>query len=436
MTATVPPTVHVVHCVDTEGPLEEPIEATFDRLREAFGLELPASRATLAALQQQSIALGGLEADVAAFIAPTRLAYLDSWAQVEAAIVGATDPAFRLAHADATGAPYRYSWFLIDVVGYVDNPRRKAVGFHQVWDAYQRLFADGRAVGDAFGWHFHTVPVGGHALHYNTCWTNNDWHEQSLARRLIERGHFPALFRAGGAIERLDVSFWLEQFIPFDFSNRASLQTGAGAPAAECDWRGAPMSWLPYHPDFRDYRRPGTMQRAVFRCLDIDVPDCRLTEQDVQAAFTQAAECGTAVLAFTDHDRRDIRPSVAHVTALIRSVAARFPHVVWRHSNALDAARAALGRVASAPPQFTATWQGTRLDITSDQPLFGPAPFLAVEESGGIFYRDNMTQEDACRWSWRSSRPTRVLRVGLAASNSAGEVGVLVVPNPGAWVGP
>jgi hypothetical protein len=423
--------VHVVHCVDTEGPLEEPLDATFTRLRDTFGIALPASLAMLEALQQQRVPLGGLEREVAAFIAPSRLAYLDSWQRVEEAIVAATDPAFRRAHADSNGAPYRYSWFVIDVVGYVDNPRRKAVGFHAVWDAYQRMFADGRAAGDAFGWHFHTVPVGGHALHYNTSWTNNDWHEQSLARRLIERGHFPALFRAGGAIERLDVSFWLEQFIPFDFSNRASSQPGAGGPAAECDWRGAPEAWLPYHPDFRDYRRPGGMHRAVFRCLDIDVPDCRLTEDEVRAAFTQAEQGGTAVLAYTDHDRRDIRPNVGQVMQLIRSVAADFPHVEWRHANALDAARASLGRAAGPAPVFTTEWQGDRLDITVDQPLFGPSPFLAVEELGGVFLRDNVTKEDEGRWSWRSSRPSQVVRVGVAGSNEAGAVGVQVIPGTG-----
>lgn len=427
MTTAATPTVHVVHCVDTEGPLEEPLSATFARLRDSFDLELPASPSMLAALQEQRVPLGGREREVAAFIAPARLAYLSTWAQVEAAILAATDPAFRLAHADSNGAPYRFSWFIIDVVGYVDNPRRKAVGFHAVWDAYHRLFADGRAVGDALGWHFHTVPVGGQALHYNTSWTNNDWHEQSIARRLIERRHFPSLFRAGGAIERLDLSYWLEQFVPFDFSSRASTQPGAGAPASECDWRGAPQAWRPYHPDFRDYRRPGTMRRSIFRCLDIDVPDCRLTIDEVRAAFEQAATDGLSVLAFTDHDRRDIRPSVTHMTELIRAVAREYPHVSWQHTNALDAARVALGRTLTPPPRFTAGWDGSRLDIMADQPLFGPTPFLAVEEAGDVFFRDNVTQEDDCRWAWRSSRPSRVVRVGIAGSNAAGASGVLVV---------
>ena len=38
--------------------------------------------------------------------------------------------------------------------------------------------------------------------------------------RLIEK-NFPILFRAGANIERNDLSQWLENFIPFDFSNRS-----------------------------------------------------------------------------------------------------------------------------------------------------------------------------------------------------------------------
>ena len=36
--------VYIVHCIDTEGPLHESVDATFERLREIFHLDLPASR--------------------------------------------------------------------------------------------------------------------------------------------------------------------------------------------------------------------------------------------------------------------------------------------------------------------------------------------------------------------------------------------------------
>src|SRR3989442_5199462 len=130
---------------------------------------------------------------------------MSTWSEVEEMIAAVTTDTFRRTYSDPQGSPYAFTWFIIDVVGYRDNPRRKALGFHAVWDVYQRLLRKTLHY-DSVGWHFHTVPVGNHALHYNTCWTNNDFHEQSLARRLIERQALPPIFRAGGVIERNDLS--------------------------------------------------------------------------------------------------------------------------------------------------------------------------------------------------------------------------------------
>jgi hypothetical protein len=43
--------VYVVHCVDTEGPLHESVEATFERLKAIFGIDLEPSVALLRQLQ-------------------------------------------------------------------------------------------------------------------------------------------------------------------------------------------------------------------------------------------------------------------------------------------------------------------------------------------------------------------------------------------------
>lgn len=417
--------VHLVHCVDAEGPLEEPLLATFDRVRDAFGVVIPPSRENLDRLQAGTIALGGIEDDVARFVAPERLAYLTTWSAIELVIADATSDAFRNRFADPAGRPVQYSWFVIDVVGYIDNPRRKPAGWHMVWDQYQRMLD--RPADDSLGWHFHTVPVGGHALEYNTSWTNNDWHEQVLCRRVIERESFPSIWRAGGAIQRNDQSHWLEQYVPFDYSSRASDMPGGGGPGLQWDWRGAPQSWRPYHPDYRDYRRPGGMGRWVFRCLDVDSPDCHMRENDIETAFEEALHGGDVALCYTDHDRRDIRPHVAQMWEMVSSVAARYPGVSWRWANAHQAARLTTGCAVSGAPHFEASWEGDLLRIRTDRPLFGPQPFLAVQEEGDVFYRDNMTQEGGQEWAWRPARPHAVQRVGVAGASTDGETACLVI---------
>jgi hypothetical protein len=419
-------TVWAVPCVDTEGPLTEPLDATFERIKARFGLELPASAETLARLQRQDIPLGGREAEVAHFVDPQRLGYLPDWAAVEAMVQRVTSAGVRAKYHDSAGQPYVFSWFVIDVVGYRDNPRQKAAGFHAVWDRYARML-QGQAAHDGLGWHFHTVPVGQHALDYNACWTNNDWHEQALARRLIERRSFPAIFRAGGTIERDDLSHWLEQFIPFDYSSAAVRDGGGGRPGQLWDWRGAPPEWRPYHPDWYDYRRRGAMKRWVFRCLEISGYESPLGEEDVRDAFALAASGQDAVLAFSNHDRRDLEPDMAKSTALLGRVGAEFPGVPWRFANALTAAQNVTGGAVAAPVNFRTRWENDLLWIESDQPLCGAIPFLAVEEEGDVFYRDNPTIEGPQRWAYVPVRRARVRRIGIAGNNAAGATGVAVI---------
>jgi len=55
------------------------------------------------------------------------------------------------------------------------------------------------------------------------------------------------------------------------------------------------------------------------------------------------------MLAFTDHDLRDMRTDVHLVPELSGRVAPKYPEVAWRHAGALDAAPALLGPEAPRP---------------------------------------------------------------------------------------
>ena len=214
--------------------------------------------------------------------------------------------------------------------------------------------------------------------------------------------------------------------MPFDFSNcsQSNDKTGAGS---QSDWRNAPLDWTAYHPDFYDYRQTGGMRRWIFRSLDVDAPGCKLTSEDVETAFGRARSGKSAVVAYTDHDRRDLRPDVDRARAILDDVSAGYPDVSWEYANAHDAARRSLGIDRYPAPRFAHSWRGDTLFVESDQPLFGPQPFLAVEEEGGVFYRDNMTRETETSWAYCSPRLDRVRHIWIASANSSGEVGVLTI---------
>ncbi|MGB0674825.1 MAG: hypothetical protein ACPGOU_01235 [Candidatus Nanopelagicales bacterium] len=413
------PTLYLVHAVDTEGPLEETLDGTFQRLA-SVGIDVEPTLDNLRAIQRRELNLGGAEDLALEYASVQRTGYLDTWRKVEEMLRGITDDGFREKHADSEGNPYRFSWFMLDLVGYRDNPRRRPMGPHEVWDQFARISA-GRLGRDTVGWHHHTVPVGRHALEYNTCWTNSDHHERILARKIIEKGWFPSCFRAGGAIERNDLSGWLEQFIPFDFSCASKAEWTDDWHLT--DWRGAPLEWTGYRPCFRDYRRPGGMRRWMFRCMDIDTNFYRITAEDVAMAFRTVEEGKSAILSFSSHDRRPIGPEVEHIMEIVRAAADRHPGVRWIHAGAEDAARAVAGMPDDPAPEFQLTQEGRLIRIRADREIFGPTPFLAVEEAGGVFFRDNPTIESPTEWAWWVPRPTQTIHIGVAAAGLSGRVG-------------
>lgn len=367
----------VVYCLDAEGPLHEEFWQTVERLYDhGLSRALPTTRVTLA--RAQSGEFGPHLANVAA---PHRLAFLDTWEQIEAMLADATNA--REKYLDSFGRPLRISWFVIDLIGYAANPRRRAHGQHAVWDRVSPFFVPE----DSVGWHVHTLTPDRDPLGYGTSWTSVvHEHEASLCRRLLDKGHFPASFRAGGAIERNDLSHWLERFIPNDFSALP------GACVAGMDWCGTPTQ--PYYPSWTDYRAPGQMQRRMFPCLDADSWARCVEREDIERAET--------VFAFANHDRLPILRDIERVVQLLN--ASGRP---WQWG------------AASRPGTTTVTVKDGV--IRTPEPIFGE-PFVAVAD------RDRVYRENAIRTAdgWSFSAPSGA-RVAVGVNTPDGRMGVTVL---------
>ena len=77
--------VMVVHAIDTEGPLSESLDATFERLHHLFGVEnLPHTEETLDLLRKKALPLGGIEDHVAHMLSNHSLTYKKSWKEIDA----------------------------------------------------------------------------------------------------------------------------------------------------------------------------------------------------------------------------------------------------------------------------------------------------------------------------------------------------------------
>ncbi|HEY9164075.1 MAG TPA: hypothetical protein VIN57_05650, partial [Magnetovibrio sp.] len=334
--------VYVVHCIDTEGPLHEPLQVTFDRIAGIFSLHFEPSRETLVQLQNKEIDLNGLESEVARVLAPQILDYNDTWDKLDEMLRSALSTDFRDAQKDSFNNGWIYNWHCLDLVGFVDNPRRRDLGFHKIFDHYRNILAETGSHQDGVHFHHHPIPFSESAHHCATHYFNRKpIIFEILARRIIERSWFPCINRPGFHTTRPDSHWLMEQFIPFDYANQATGEDYSAqrdlANGRYGDWRRAPSTWQPYHPSHDDYQTPGTCRRWIGRCLNVGTRLRLLTQDDVDQAFQEAQDGKPVILSFTNHDFRDLRPDVVAVQEMLNNAASRFPGVKFRHCEGREA---------------------------------------------------------------------------------------------------
>jgi hypothetical protein len=389
--------LHIVHCIDTEGPLRENLSDTFSRMNSAFGLDISATPENLISLQHKRYPLNGKEDAVAKMIAPELLAYNNDWDMIGSMLDDAMSPAFRGQMKDDTGRGWVYSWHCMDHAGYSSNPRLKDTAYGAVIRFYKEKIKQTQSVHDEINWHFHPLSFSRNPLQCATSYVNSyDVLMQVLARRIIDDGFYPMVNRPGFHSERPDSHAFLEQWIPYDYANQfdeaentqPDLMSGRFG-----DWRRASASWRGYRPHHDDYQAAGMCRRWIFRCLNVGTRHRVLTVAHVREAFAEAQETGCAILAFSNHDYRDIRPDVQSVRAMITQVKTQFPDVQTRFSGAREAAVAHTRRLdlePYAPLQFQVVMEGRVLHVCiAEGSLFGPQPFLALKTKAGMYHHDN-----------------------------------------------
>lgn len=435
------PLLYIVQTIDTEGPTYESLTATFERIEYLTGKKIKPSMENLIKIQNKEMDLGGKEELAALAFSKRLLNYNKTWDQLDAFLDEITDPNFRLKFKDSFGNGWKYNWFLVDYDGFKVNPRHKDLGYNSIYTHYKEYYHEHDIDDDEFQWHAHPMSHYAEAHRCGNSYINSPHIISSLCRRLIDCGDFPTCFTAGFHTERPDSHWFLEQYIPFDFSNQAMKLSELDNEQADLsagrfgDWRRADDSWAPYHPSHDDYQIPGDCNRVIFRRLNVGTRLRLMTQQEVDKAFERVQNGQSTVIAFCDHDFRNFIPDIEEVYQMLQNAHERYPDVKWKNATALMAAKEVL-ELADNPILIKIEWQNNRLVIETSSDTFGPQPFFVVKTKSGNYSLENLDfQIPHRKWSYtfdeESIHMDDVETIGVATNTCDGNGALCVIDRNG-----
>ena len=423
--------VYVVHCIDTEGPLYEAPEVPFEQIRKVYGIDIEPTEENLAKLRLGKLDLHGNEEAVKNIIGIRRMAIGNDWNAIDKMLVRITSEDFRFRLPDNMGQGWKYSWFCVDHVGFTgENPRRRDSGHHKVFDHYMNMISE-QNMGDIVQFHHHPVSHSGNYHESGTAFWGRSTLNEILTRKIIERKWFPVAFRPGFHTERADAHWFLEQWIPFDYGNQAVKGIATDQPdimdGRFGDWRFAPTEWKPYHPAYDNYQKKGDCKRWITRCLNMNAKSCEITFEDVCEAFELAQREGKAILAFTNHDYKDMEYEVDRIRGFIELAQAEFPEVSFQYMDAVSAMREYCElkpKKIKMECEIKSMPNGKKLIVKTNGNLFVAQPYLAFQTKDGRFLWDNMDNGVDNQWSYtfdyNSIDYAMIQKIGIAVSDDYG----------------
>lgn len=435
--------VNLIHAIDTEGPLYETVQAKFNRLEDLFGItHIEATNENLEKLKRGEIPLDGREADVVRILNGHLANYNDTWDKVDAMLDRIMAPEFRNRVPDSFGNGWVYNWHCLDHVGFEYNPRRRDMGYHNIFDHYREVLRQKKETRDGVHWHFHPMSTYRDAHRCATSFVNSSELYQILCRRVIERDWFPTVFRAGFQTERPDSNWFLEQWIPFDISNMAiddpseydrTLDFKNGRSG---DWRMAPADWSVYHPSHDNYQVPGNCRRLIGRALNVLNRIASIDQAEMDKAFARADQGLPTLVGFASHDFRDLGVEVDYLRELIVKAAAKYTDVKFRYCEGVEAFRQIIATEEDIgdvePLDLKLVFHPeSEEDVANIEvvcrrgKIFGPQPFLAIKTKSRRYIHDNFDfSTTGDRWFYAFHGDTLpledVAEIGVAANDRLG----------------
>jgi hypothetical protein len=421
------PLLHIVHCIDTEGPLKETLKDTFSRINKIYKTKLKPTKSNLVKIQNRKINLGNNMNAIAEMVSPKLLNYNYSWKKLNKMLKIVSSNKFRKITLDSYGNGWKYSWHCLDHF-LKKNPRRKTLGYGKIFNFYKN-FLKTNHLKDELNWHFHPLSINQNPLAAATSYNNSmGLLTYIMCRRIIDHQWFPVVNRPGFHSIRPDSHLFLEQWIPFDYSNQSHDEINNQLDLSFNrfgDWSRAPTTWSGYHPDIKDYQKQGYCNRIIFRCLNLGTRLRNIREKDIIDAFNQAKKDGKAILAIATHDFRDFSEDLISFKLLLKKIKNRFKNVNIKFSGAEEAAKDLYDK-KNQKLKFKVSLKKNRvlINLVSGS-IFGAQPFLAIKDIRNNYYHDNLDVVKPEKiWSYVLDEQTieknKVSKIGVGSAGKYG----------------
>jgi len=438
--------VFIVHHIDTEGPLCEPIDEIFVRLKNTVGVDLkiPFTRSNVIKLQNGEIEMDNdLKKEVQKIISPHLISFKENWSEIDEMLTRITAPGYREKFKDSFGNGWTYNWHIVDHVGYLTNERRRDMGYLNIFNHYERLFRELPKFNDDFQWHFHPVSFKNEAHRCATSYENSYYElHQIMCRRIIEKEWFPQVNRAGFHTIRPDSNWFLEQWMPFDASNQSMEEVSNNNMQLDAingrfgDWRGAPSDWSIYNPDLYDWRKKGNLHRFISRTLNLKTRFRNINQTEIEKAFESAGKGNNVYLGITNHDYREMSTEIEEFGNLFSDVARRYPDIKFCNSTSVKAFQSVIGyndeEILANKVDFDIEIKGNliKVNITNGEP-FGPQPYLAIKTTNGRYFHDNFDfgnfkKEYYYTLDKETLMPSEIDKIGVATNDKYGNCKIKV----------
>jgi hypothetical protein len=315
---------------------------------------------------------------------PSRDDLLASWSDVDAAVSKIFNESYRAKIKDCGNNPSKFSWFIVSWSGFKENPVSRDFGYFNIYDHYMDLWNDKmRSYGDEIYWMYNHPAASKVGNEWGLDWLENSQYLEILMRFIYERNFFPSVVQV--VTEANDASNFLENYFPFDLSNRNSIDVNWEALNADgkpmwqvIDWRNAPSTWDVYHPSKDSYQNKGDMQRVIGRLLDIKTVVYDFKEYEIEAAFEQCMKGKNQMISAYEHDFRD-RADVIQEKFLfpLEKISKKYPSVNWYYANSKTAFNAMLNSSPSYAAKFSISRDShNNILIHSNNKIFSNNPFV------------------------------------------------------------